>query len=258
MINELPIHYVSKPKYFPPYHSSAKLWGNNSSNGKLPIPGVDYSRNEFIPLNPTAPITLGKSKSYPSYGWDNEYGSKSITVTPFHAAQGLITNGEYLEFISDGGYSKQAYWSDAGWKWKSYRNSKVPSFWVKQAAPTGMYHQYGLRVLFDVIEMPWSWPVSVNYHEAHAYCVWRTLKQSTNSTNSGGSTGSSSSGAEKVKLYHLMTEGEYECIYAHNKQHSSPAATNANTAGGYSSLTDKADPVHVYNGPSLLTNVRIA
>ena len=27
--------------------------------------------------------------------------------------------------------------------------------------------------MFDVIEMPLSWPVDVNYHEAKAYCVWK-------------------------------------------------------------------------------------
>ena len=26
--------------------------------------------------------------------------------------------------------------------------------------------------MFDVIDMPWSWPVEVNHHEAKAFCVW--------------------------------------------------------------------------------------
>ena len=32
---------------------------------------------------------------------------------------------------------------------------------------------YRYRAMFDVIEMPWYWPVDVNYHEAKAYCTWR-------------------------------------------------------------------------------------
>lgn len=26
--------------------------------------------------------------------------------------------------------------------------------------------------MFDVIDMPWSWPVEVNHHEAKAFCAW--------------------------------------------------------------------------------------
>lgn len=29
-----------------------------------------------------------------------------------------------------------------------------------------------LRVMFDVIDMAWDWPVVINYHEAKAYCAW--------------------------------------------------------------------------------------
>ena len=27
--------------------------------------------------------------------------------------------------------------------------------------------------MFDNLEMPWSWPVEINYHEAKAYCTWK-------------------------------------------------------------------------------------
>ena len=27
--------------------------------------------------------------------------------------------------------------------------------------------------MFDVIDMPWDWPVDVNYHEAKAFCTWK-------------------------------------------------------------------------------------
>ncbi|XP_035700174.1 ergothioneine biosynthesis protein 1-like [Branchiostoma floridae] len=32
---------------------------------------------------------------------------------------------------------------------------------------------FRLRVIFDVMEMPWDWPVVVNYHEARAFCAWK-------------------------------------------------------------------------------------
>lgn len=27
--------------------------------------------------------------------------------------------------------------------------------------------------MFDVIDMPWDWPVEVNFHEARAFCEWK-------------------------------------------------------------------------------------
>ena len=29
------------------------------------------------------------------------------------------------------------------------------------------------RTIYDVLPMPWDWPVDVNYHEAKAFCKWK-------------------------------------------------------------------------------------
>lgn len=29
------------------------------------------------------------------------------------------------------------------------------------------------RAIYDVLDMPWDWPVDVNYHEAKAFCTWK-------------------------------------------------------------------------------------
>lgn len=45
---------------------------------------------------------------------DNEYGSRTYEVPAFSAAKYKTTNGEFWEFVCDGGYSKAELWSDAG------------------------------------------------------------------------------------------------------------------------------------------------
>ena len=32
---------------------------------------------------------------------------------------------------------------------------------------------FRLRCMYDVIVMPWDWPVEVNYLEAKAFCCWK-------------------------------------------------------------------------------------
>ena len=62
-----------------------------------------------------------------------------------------------------------------GWSWRTFRNTKWPTFWVP-VGPAG-YHMYRLRCMFDVIDMPWDWPVVVNYHEACAFTAWKSEQE---------------------------------------------------------------------------------
>lgn len=113
---------------------------------------------------------IGKSIDHPIFGWDNEYGKDLRTVTDFEASPSLISNAEFLEFVKDGGYTNQNNWTEIGWKWRSFRNVKWPTFWVPNG-PQGS-HQYGVRTLFSVIPFPAEWPAVVNFHEAQAYSMW--------------------------------------------------------------------------------------
>jgi hypothetical protein len=44
-------------------------------------------------------VHIGKPTSFPSFGWDNEYGTSVVTVPAFKASQYLATNGEFLPFV---------------------------------------------------------------------------------------------------------------------------------------------------------------
>ena len=170
LIHELPLNLVQRPAQWPKLHLSAQ----RPAAEFPPQAHRDYPVNDFIPV-PGQPVTLGKPTDWPSYGWDNEYGRRETTVAPFQVNRYLISNGEFHDFVVAGGYREPRYWSDTGWEWRSFRNSKQPTFWVPDG-PAGL-HRYRLRTLFEIIDMPWDWPVEVNYHEAQAYCAWRTEQE---------------------------------------------------------------------------------
>lgn len=166
LIRELPLHLVRRPPSWPPLHASAAT----HASPDVPAPGRDYPRNALIEVA-AGTVTIGKADAAPSFGWDNEYGARIAQVRAFAASRQLISNGEMYEFVRAGGYAERRFWTDAGWRWRSRRNSKWPTFWVP-VGPAGL-HQYALRTCFERIAMPWAWPVVVNYHEARAYCAFR-------------------------------------------------------------------------------------
>ena len=92
-------------------------------------PDESFPENELTKIASTR-VAVGKSRDFPSYGWDNEYGMREMDVSEFQVAKFMCSNGEFLEFVKDGGYSNQKLWTEEGWKWKSFRNIKWPTFWV--------------------------------------------------------------------------------------------------------------------------------
>ena len=118
-----------------------------------------------------ARVQLGRQHPAETYGWDNEYGVHTENVADFEAAQHLVSQGEFLAFVEDGGYDNRQWWTDEGWRWCQYQKTQGlgqhPLFWRRDDDGSWRY-----RALAEERPMPWDWPVDVNYLEAKAYCNW--------------------------------------------------------------------------------------
>lgn len=115
-------------------------------------------------------ISLGKSEDADTYGWDNEYGVQQYKVHDFKTSKYLVSNQEYLDFVKDGGYQQQRYWTDEGLAWLAYTKATMPRFWLER---NGDLLQ---RNLTQEIPLPLNWPVEVNQLEAKAFCNWKADK----------------------------------------------------------------------------------
>lgn len=133
----------------------------------------DAPNNEMIPVSGGV-IKLGKRPDYHLYGWDNEYGNYEEEVSDFAAAKYLTSNKEFLGFIEDQGYNRKELWTEEGWNWRTFKQAQMPLFWRKND------DGYRLRLVAEEIDMPWSWPVEVNYLEAKAFCNWKSIKSGKN------------------------------------------------------------------------------
>ncbi len=183
LITEMKAEMLRSPKHFPAHHSSLKpVRDASQAKGSLaPKAGVDYPINRMVTI-PTSEVSLGKPKNFPTFGWDNEYGisnaGETIKVPAFKASKQLISNGEFFDFVSAGGYTDRCkeHWSAEGWNWRSFRDTQHPSFWrvVKDKATNA--HTFLQRLVFEWAPMHWAHPVIVNFHEAAAYSRWRAAQ----------------------------------------------------------------------------------
>jgi len=123
--------------------------------------------NQLIDV-PPGRVVLGKDRDDARYGWDNEYGHREVTLDGFKAAQMLVSNREFLEFVEAGGYSEPRWWSEEGGNWRDFTGALHPTFWVESN------EGWQLRLMCEQVYMPWDWPVEVNCHEAEAFCRWKS------------------------------------------------------------------------------------
>ncbi|MBN2525843.1 MAG: 5-histidylcysteine sulfoxide synthase [Deltaproteobacteria bacterium] len=123
--------------------------------------------NVLIPVK-GGQVELGKSRSHHLYGWDNEFGHATLSVSDFEASRFLVSNQEYLQFMEAGGYTTDEWWDEEGLAWKRYHNAQMPEFWKK--GKDGLV----LRLMTREVPLPLNWPVEVCYLEAKAFCNWKS------------------------------------------------------------------------------------
>ena len=173
-------------------------------------------QNELVSI-PACEVKLGKEHSESYYGWDNEYGTYAESVMEFKTSKYLVSNAEYMEFVKDGGYTKEEYWSEEGKKFLEDSGAVYPVFWIPKE------EGFLYRTLISEVEMPWSFPVDVNNLEAEAFCKYKSEKE----------------GIE----YLLPSEAEYEAICSFTGVESLVKSEDANLNFHYASAT----PVNTYN-----------
>jgi len=129
------------------------------------VPECGQPRPESIEI-PEGGITLGLSRDAADFGWDNEYQAHRVGVPAFVIDRYKVTNGQFLEFMRAGGYQDRSLWTALDWEWKASNDVSHPAFW-KHAGDS-----WNLRIMFDEIPLPVSWPVYVSQAEASAYARW--------------------------------------------------------------------------------------
>jgi ergothioneine biosynthesis protein EgtB len=103
-----------------------------------------------------------------SFCFDNELPRHKVWLDGFRLADRPVTNREWLEFITDGGYTTATLWLSDGWQTVRAENWQAPLHWRRGKDDTwSEFTLAGLRPLDP--EAPVA---HVSYYEADAFARW--------------------------------------------------------------------------------------
>jgi len=101
------------------------------------------------------------------FSYDNEGPRHRALVQAFSLATRPVTNGEFIAFIEDNGYSRPEFWLSLGWMTVNEQRWNAPLYWTKRDGAWWNFTLSGLRAVDQ------SEPVThVSYFEADAYANW--------------------------------------------------------------------------------------
>lgn len=130
-----------------------------------------YPKNELLTVK-AGEVLIEKDRAKPDYyGWDNEFSFHKAQINDFEASKYLVSNGEFLEFVKDGGYNKPELFSTEGKEWLDFTQAKHPTFWIKEEDD-----KYFLREINREIPLPLNYPVDINVYEAEAFCKYKSAQ----------------------------------------------------------------------------------
>ncbi len=102
-----------------------------------------------------------------TFFYDNERPRHEALLRDYRLSSRLVTNGEWLEFIDDGGYATPAHWLSDGWATVNARGWTAPGYWEGEQ---GAWRQMTLEGLVPVD--PAAPVAHISYFEADAFARW--------------------------------------------------------------------------------------
>ncbi|HEX4803190.1 MAG TPA: selenoneine synthase SenA [Myxococcaceae bacterium] len=114
---------------------------------------------------PGGPFMLGAFAGAEQFIHDNEKWAHPIEVPSFEMARAAVTQSQFADFVSAGGYRRRDWWSDEGWRWRESAGAEHPLYW-RRADRGWQRREFDRWVGLE----PHRPVIHVNWYEAQAFC----------------------------------------------------------------------------------------
>jgi len=111
-------------------------------------------------------VHVGHSGS--SFSFDNECPRHEVLLRPFALASRAVTNGEYMQFMAEGGYRRPEQWLSEGWDTVGNHQWTAPLYWERRE--DGRWWEFTNQGMTPVD--PAEPVCHISYYEADAYARW--------------------------------------------------------------------------------------
>jgi ergothioneine biosynthesis protein EgtB len=103
------------------------------------------------------------------FAWDNEKPAHQVFTKDFAIDRALVSNGDYLAFMRDGGYQNFRWWFSEGWEAVNREQWRAPLYWELHEGEWMIRDFSGLATAESRKDEPVS---HVSFFEASAYAKW--------------------------------------------------------------------------------------
>ena len=125
-----------------------------------PSPGVPPDRGDTFHHGGVHPV----GRHGDGFAFDCEGPPHDILLQPYRLANACVTNGDWAEFIADGGYRRSSLWLSDGWAWVQREGIAAPLYWD---------HTGGQFTPCGVAPRNLDAPVThISHYEADAFATW--------------------------------------------------------------------------------------
>ena len=129
-----------------------------------PLTAIEFQRDSWVRVAGSK-HEIGHSGD--GFSFDNETPRHAVWIEDFEMAALPVTNGDFADFIDDGGYRRPELWLSAGWDAVTSRAWEAPLYWEKRE---GDWHTFTLHGMAPVER---NTPVChVSFYEAEAFARW--------------------------------------------------------------------------------------
>ncbi len=158
------LHLFAANPTFPVVYDPARYGGRPTSAGKPVTRGWSGHSGGIVRIGVQRGAGSGAVRGA-GFAFDCEGPAHKVLLRPFALAKTCVSNGDWAEFIADGGYRTASLWLSDGWSWVQRENIAAPLHWCDDDGTNFTLSGRVDRVADAAV-------THLSHYEADAFATW--------------------------------------------------------------------------------------